>query len=111
VLPSSSAAKSTKPKSAKKTKAKKGEEDDDDDDKLLESFSRLNTVCNNDGCKLKTTLLWSDCDHCRLRFCLGHGHGLPEAHGCGDEAKKAARKGLFKLEHVRNSNSRICMNN
>ena len=40
------------------------------------------------------------CPHCRLRFCLPHG--MAEVHGCGADAKVAARaKWERQLEHDR----------
>ena len=44
-------------------------------------------VANNDSINLKVDL-------CCCRFCIGHG--LPEAHGCGEAAKKAARQQLAR---------------
>uniref|UniRef100_A0A7S4N7Q0 AN1-type domain-containing protein n=2 Tax=Guillardia theta TaxID=55529 RepID=A0A7S4N7Q0_GUITH len=34
-------------------------------------------------------LIGSNCRHCKLRFCVGHG--MPELHGCGKAAKEEAR--------------------
>ena len=48
-------------------------------------------------CKTKIAAsfgLGVQCDHCRLRFCMNHG--LPEVHGCGDAARKAARQHLVQ---------------
>ncbi len=82
----------TRKKSGKKEASK--EEEEEDIDKLLESFSRLDKVCNADKCKAKTTVLGADCAFCRLRFCLSHGQ--PEVHGCGDAAKREARRALAR---------------
>ena len=82
---------------AKKAK-KKDEEEEEDIDTLLESFHRLDTVCNaataGQGCKAKTATLGTNCEHCRLRFCLAHAQ--PEVHGCGDAARRAARLAITR---------------
>ena len=50
-------------------------------------FDLGDPVANNDIINLKVDL-------CCCRFCIGHG--LPEAHGCGEAAKKAARQQLAR---------------
>ena len=64
--------------------------DEEDIDKLLASFNKLDTVCNYEKCKAKAGTLGVNCDFCRIRFCLSHA--MPEIHGCGDAAKRAARQ-------------------
>lgn len=89
-----------KVKKAKKNKKQDEDGDEDDIDKLLQSFSRLDTVCNaterktGKGCKAKTATLGANCEHCRVRFCLAHAQ--PEVHGCGDEARRAARLAITR---------------
>jgi len=34
------------------------------------------------------------CEFCKYRYCIYHG--LPEAHGCGEEARKKARADWLK---------------
>ena len=75
----------------KKTKASKEEEDID---RLLESFNKLDTVCNAEKCKANVATLAQTCKFCRLRFCFNHG--MPEIHGCGDAAKSAARQQISR---------------
>ncbi len=77
------------PKNKKKGKKSRREEEEEDIDKLLASFDKMDNVCNAQGCKQKLSVLGVTCEHCRVRFCLGHG--IPEAHGCGEAARRAAR--------------------
>lgn len=78
-----------KPKKSSKSKKKVAQQEEEDIDKLIATFDKIDNVCNLQGCKVKIATLGVQCEHCRLRFCIGHG--LPEAHGCGDAARKAAR--------------------
>ena len=75
-----------------KKKSKKEADEEEDIDKLIATFDKIDNVCNFDGCKVKIATLGVQCDFCRLRFCLKHS--LPEAHGCGDAARQAARQQL-----------------
>ena len=80
-------------------KSRKKDEEEEDIDKLLESFTRLDTVCNAAAaagldCKAKTATLGANCEHCRRRFCLAHAQ--PEVHGCGDAARRAARLAITR---------------
>ena len=75
-----------------KKKSKKEVDEEEDIDKLIATFDKIDNVCNFDGCKVKIATLGVQCDFCRLRFCLKHS--LPEAHGCGDAARQAARQQL-----------------
>ena len=83
-----------KTKKGKSKKKSQRQEEEEDIDKLLESFNKVDNVCNGEGCKQKISVLGVTCDHCRSRFCLTHG--LPEAHGCGDAARRAARRQLAR---------------
>ena len=78
----------------KKNHKKKIAQESEDIDKLLATFDKIDNVCNLQGCKTKIAVLGVQCDHCRLRFCIGHG--LPEAHGCGEAARKAARQQIAR---------------
>ena len=85
--------KTTVPKK-KGQKKKASEKEEEDIDKLLAAFDKIDNVCNGQGCKAKIATLGVQCDHCRLRFCLKCG--LPEAHGCGEAARIAARQQLAR---------------
>ena len=78
----------------KKNKKKAAEKEEEDIDKLLAAFDKIDNVCNAEGCKIKIKTLGVTCDHCRLRFCLKCG--LPEAHGCAEAARIAARQQLSR---------------
>uniref|UniRef100_T1J301 PH and SEC7 domain-containing protein 4 n=1 Tax=Strigamia maritima TaxID=126957 RepID=T1J301_STRMM len=67
---------------------------DDDFDTLLRDFVNADRKCNFPKCKVLTVTLGMCCDFCRRRFC--YSHGLPEVHGCGEEARKQARKSVLK---------------
>jgi len=46
--------------------------------------------CGMRGCKVKNIeMMGRICPHCKLRYC--HAHGMAELHGCGADAKVAAR--------------------
>ena len=79
----------------KKSKAK---EEEEDIDKLLAAFDKIDNVCNGQGCKVKIATLGVRCDHCAKRFCMKCG--LPEAHGCGEAARIAARQQLARDGHL-----------
>ncbi|XP_064637243.1 DNA-binding protein SMUBP-2-like isoform X2 [Lineus longissimus] len=68
--------------------------DGDDFDALIAAASKVDNVCNFVRCKTSTTCVGQKCDFCALRFCLSHH--IPEVHGCGDEAKLAARQTLIR---------------
>merc|ERR1712062_186885 len=84
----------TNAKKKSKKKATAAEKEEEDIDKLLAAFDKIDNVCNGEGCKAKIATLGVQCDHCRLRFCLKCG--LPEAHGCGQAARIAARQQLSR---------------
>eukprot|EP00243_Klebsormidium_subtile_P013158 TRINITY_DN847_c0_g1_i3.p1 TRINITY_DN847_c0_g1~~TRINITY_DN847_c0_g1_i3.p1 ORF type:complete len:127 (+),score=27.37 TRINITY_DN847_c0_g1_i3:175-555(+) len=63
---------------------------------VLKDLQIDNSVCADKSCKKNVVLLGQVCKLCKLKFCLTHG--LPEAHGCGADAKKAARKDWLKTE-------------
>merc|ERR1719481_388421 len=45
-------------------------------------------------CKKLVATLGVTCKFCGLRFCLNHS--MPEIHGCGEEARKAARQQISR---------------
>jgi hypothetical protein len=45
------------------------------------------------ACGVAASLLGSTCRYCRARFCLKHAQA--ETHGCGDDAAKTERCGVF----------------
>ena len=45
-------------------------------------------------CKEPVATLNVTCKFCRLRFCFSHG--MPEVHGCGEAAKRAARQQISR---------------
>ena len=82
-----------KPKKKRASKVE-SETDPDDLDSLLAEVTQSNSTCGLSGCKKKTNLLGLCCQFCRRRFCMEHG--IPEVHGCAEEAKKRARSGKVK---------------
>ncbi len=77
-----------------KGKTKKDDGRGEDLDQVLEDFSKLNNVCNADRCNSRISVMGVTCQFCAGRFCLSHG--FPEAHGCGDAARRAARSQLAR---------------
>ncbi|XP_046352610.1 DNA-binding protein SMUBP-2-like [Haliotis rufescens] len=68
--------------------------DDDDFDSLIATVQKLDNRCCFTKCKQFTTTLGHTCDFCLRRFCLAHH--IPEIHGCGADAKVAARQAMVK---------------
>ncbi|XP_050417004.1 DNA-binding protein SMUBP-2 [Patella vulgata] len=68
--------------------------DPNDLDALLETVSKLDKRCAFPKCKELTLTLGQTCDFCSSRFCFHHY--IPEVHGCGDQARSAARKTLVR---------------
>ena len=66
----------------------KGKEHNDDD--LLDLYVQNNNTCGYSGCKKNIKLFGQTCKFCCKLFCLSHHQA--ELHGCGEEAKIAARK-------------------
>ncbi|XP_067663777.1 DNA-binding protein SMUBP-2-like [Haliotis asinina] len=67
---------------------------DDDFDSLIATVQKLDNRCCFTKCKQFTTTLGHTCDFCSRRFCLAHH--IPEIHGCGADAKAAARQAMVK---------------
>lgn len=69
-----------------------GAEEDEDMallDAMVEATQRR---CGRSGCDANT-VTGSVCRLCKLRYCFKHG--MPESHGCGEAARKAARAGTL----------------
>ena len=102
-----SGSKKKKPKSVKESETKSKEDNDDD---LLDLCIKNNSVCNYSGCKKNIKLLGQTCQFCCKLFCLSHHQA--ELHGCGEEAKIAARKeSLQQISQVKtlNNSKRKCL--
>lgn len=69
-------------------------EDVDDFDAMIAAVQKMDSICAFVKCKVSVQVIVAQCPHCRRRFCLNHG--LPEVHGCGQDAKVAARKTLCR---------------
>ena len=65
-------------------------DDDDDDMALLDAIVAAAGSCPVIHCSKSTKTTGATCAHCRLRFC--YDHGMPEVHGCGNDARSGARK-------------------
>merc|ERR1711963_576324 len=85
-----------KPKKKKEKKKKESTPVDGDDefDTLCEQFQKLDKVCNFPKCKALVATIGVNCKFCMIRFCLSHS--MAEIHGCGDEARKAARQQITR---------------
>ena len=83
-----SAGKKKKSKSARK--AKENQETEKDDDEILDLCIKKNDCCSYSGCKKSVKLLGQTCKFCCKLFCISHHQA--EIHGCGEDAKIAARK-------------------
>lgn len=87
--------KSRKPKKTSKKKEKRsGKEKEEDFDTLIAQAVKENMTCFFGGCKTYTTVLGQYCSFCRKTFCLTHH--IAEVHGCGDLAKREARKQIAR---------------
>ena len=82
---SNSKKKKFKPKKESEIKCKVENNDD-----LLDLCIKSNNTCSYSDCKKNIKLLGQTCKFCYKLFCLSHHQA--ELHGCGEEAKKAARK-------------------
>lgn len=58
-------------------------------------------ICPHGPCRMSTKLVSLDCGLCGKSFCIAHT--TPEAHGCGDAAKKKAREKAKKESAHMNS--------
>lgn len=58
------------------------------DDKLLDECIKANEQCYHDSCTKSIKVINIQCQLCTQYFCTTHA--LPEVHGCGQAARKAA---------------------
>lgn len=72
----------------------KQEVNEDDFDGLCEQFQKLDKICNFPKCKSLVATIGVNCKFCLVRFCLSHS--MAEIHGCGEEARKAARQQISR---------------
>ena len=77
-----------------KVKVDKDGQEIDDFDSLCDQFQKLDKVCNYPKCKVLVATIGVNCKFCGLRFCLKHS--MAEIHGCGEEARKAARQQISR---------------
>ena len=85
--------KKSKGKQAKKASGNSAAEDEAEVDALLEAMAKDARTCQDaNGCKASVLLTGQVCRFCKKKFC--YKHGLPEAHGCGDAVRRAARQGI-----------------
>lgn len=61
----------------------------EDFDSVIAEFQEKHKRCSWTNCRIAVALLGVTCVHCKQRFCISHG--LPEMHGCGVAACKAAK--------------------
>jgi ATP-dependent RNA/DNA helicase IGHMBP2 len=82
----------------KKTECRKGDkvhnkprkkQEPEDFDSVIAEFQEKDKRCSWTKCRIAVDLVALTCVHCKQRFCLSHG--LPEIHGCGEAACKAAK--------------------
>lgn len=83
-------------KSRKNAKKKKTQptNSEDDLDSLLAEMTLSDSICNYANCRKKVNMIGLRCQFCGRRYCMEHG--IPEVHGCGEEAKRYARKAQHK---------------
>ena len=74
---------------------------EDDLDALLAEMTLAASQCCYGRCTRTTNLIRIRCMFCHKGFCVEHS--IPEVHGCGEEAKKHARKETGKsCDHAHN---------
>lgn len=66
-----------------------------------------NNTCSYSGCKKNIKLLGQTCKFCCKLFCLSHHQA--ELHGCGEEAKIAARKETLQQVSQCSNSKRSCL--
>jgi len=62
-------------------------------DEIVKQLGMDNSRCRIGGCT-NSIIISRTCEFCKSKYCIYHG--LPEAHGCGDAAKKKARSDWLK---------------
>ncbi|CAK8683282.1 unnamed protein product [Clavelina lepadiformis] len=91
---------SAKPSKVDKAKKKnqrtsqKKESQSNDFDKLINEAMSSNRACQHDNCTFNVTTTGQLCTICKRMFCLKHC--VPEAHGCGNQARANARRQISK---------------
>ena len=76
----------------KKSQKKKMEPSEDDLDTLLTEMTLADSKCGFERCRKSTNLIGMRCMFCRKRFCVGHS--VAEVHGCGEQARRHAKRDL-----------------
>jgi predicted nucleic acid binding AN1-type Zn finger protein len=93
-----SAPKADERSDTKKTECRKGDkvrnkprkkQESEDFDSVIAEFQEKDKRCSWTNCRIAVDLVGLTCVHCKQRFCISHG--LPEMHGCGVAACKAAK--------------------
>lgn len=79
---------------SKSSKPKKGKEMQVSDDELLDNCIKAKEQCSASTCNKSIKLIKLQCQLCSENFCTTHA--LPEVHGCGNAAKKAASAPIKK---------------
>jgi len=72
------------------------QQEPEDFDSVIAEFQEKDKRCSWTNCRIAVDLVGLTCVHCKQRFCISHG--LPEMHGCGVAACKAAK---HELRHPR----------
>ncbi|NWW61971.1 SMBP2 protein, partial [Ifrita kowaldi] len=83
-----------KDKSEAKGKPTIGSAAGEDFDALISAAMEADRTCGFPRCKASVTTLGQLCHHCQRLFCLSHH--IPEAHGCGEQAKAHARQRISR---------------
>ena len=76
-------------KSDKVHNKQKKKQELEDFDSVIAEFQEKDKRCSWTNCRIAVDLVGLTCVHCKQRFCINHG--LPEMHGCGVAACKAAK--------------------
>lgn len=76
-------------KSERVGKKSRKKQEHEDFDSVIAEFQEMDKRCVWSGCRIATDLVGLTCIHCKRRFCISHG--FPEAHGCGEAARKTAK--------------------
>ena len=88
---------------SKTTTTKENKVVEKDDDEIPDLCIKKNNCCSYSGCKKSIKLLGQTCKFCCKLFCISHHQA--EIHGCGEEAKVAARKeSLRQFAHPKTLN-------
>ncbi|XP_065191168.1 DNA-binding protein SMUBP-2-like [Sycon ciliatum] len=69
----------------------------DNFDEMLEEVKKIDTTCSFQPCKKKLNLVSGRCSFCTRSFCFSHVQA--EVHGCGDAARREARRAASAPAH------------